>query len=77
MCTATPSRRVAGSTARITLAVMPVLNVSSGVTWLELDEKLFWNAMLCCKKASFAMFSPKSVQLHDRALLAVGIAAWP
>ena len=54
-------------------AVVPVLNVSSRVFWLELGDKALWTAILCYRKASFAMFSRKSVQLHGRALLVKGL----
>ena len=53
-------------------AVVPVLNVSSraGLSWMT---KLFWTAILCYRKASFAMFSRRSVQLHGRALQVKGL----
>ena len=35
--------------------------------------KLFWKAMLCYRKASYVMFSRKSVQLHGRALQDKGL----
>ena len=54
-------------------AVMPVLNVSSRVTWLELDDKALLESYAVHKKASFAMFSRKNVQLHGRALLVKGL----
>ena len=45
----------------------------AGVTWLELDDKALLKAVLCHKKASYAIFSRKSVQLHGRALLDKGL----
>ena len=54
-------------------AVVPVLNVSSRVFWLELDDKLFWTAILCYRKAFFVMFSRRSVQQHGRARQVKGL----
>ena len=54
-------------------AVVPVLNVSSRVFSLEVEDKALWTAILCYRKASFTMFSCKSVQLHGRALLVEGL----
>ena len=42
----------------------------SGLNWMT---KLFWTAILCYRKASFAMFSRRSVQLHGRALQVKGL----
>ena len=41
-----------------------------GLSWMI---KLIWKAMLCYRKASYMMFSRKSVQLHGRALLDKGL----
>ena len=52
--------------------VVPVLNVSSRVFWLELDDKALLDsyiaAILCYRKASCAMFSHRNAPLHGRAL---------
>ena len=42
----------------------------SGLSWMT---KLFWTAILCYRKASFVMFSCRSVQLHGRALQVKGL----
>ena len=54
-------------------AVMPVLNVSSRVTWLELDDKALLESYTVLQEGILAMFSRKSVQLHGRALLVKGL----
>ena len=35
--------------------IVPVLNVSSRVFWLELEMKLSWTAMRCYRRVSFVM----------------------
>ena len=54
-------------------AVMPVLNVSSRVTWLELDDKALLESYTVLQEGILVMFSRKSVQLHGRALLVKGL----
>ena len=39
----------------------------------RLMTRLFWTAIQCYRKASFVMFSHKSVQLHGKALLVNGL----
>ena len=41
-----------------------------GLSWMT---KLFWKATPCCRKASCAMFSRKSVQQHGKVLLDKGL----
>jgi len=48
-------------------AVMPVLNVSSRVTCLELDDRALLDSYTVLQEGIFVMFSRKSVQLHGRA----------
>ena len=49
--------------------IVPVLNVTSRVFWLELDDKASWTAMGCCRRASYVRCSRRSVPRRGRELV--------
>ena len=54
-------------------AIVPLLNVTSRVNWLELDDRaLLAGFMMCCGKVSCVMSSHKSARRHGKVLLVSG-----
>ena len=54
-------------------AVMPVLNVSSRVTWLELDDKALLDSFAVLQEGTCAMSFRKSAQRHGKVLQGKGL----